>query len=164
MPTLFHRLLPVVIAAFFSSQSSAHHGFGGEYDGSSPLWIEGVVNEMKVSHPHPELRITVSSATRPTSLSNLETLGGESILPILKSIQARAGTTITVEFPPVANFFQINERVKVGERVSIIAYRNCLAPHQIRGQWARNEHGEVVTRPRGNMQRTVRGCTNAKPK
>jgi hypothetical protein len=73
-------------------------------------------------------------------------------------LQVPANKEVQIEFPPVAVFFALNEKVKPRDRVGVIAYRNCLAPHQLRGQWVQTAGGDVVYRPAGRMQSTVEKC------
>lgn len=70
---------------------------------------------------------------------------------------AALGTSIEIEFPPVDRFFELEGRIRPGDRIAVIALRNCEAPHQLRGQWIAPPDGPAVVRE-GRMQSEIDGC------
>jgi hypothetical protein len=138
-------------AALGSSVALAHHGFTGEYDSSTPLWIEGTVTKVTFSPPHPTMVIRLQRDARPTPPSPLPPEANKA--PALLADRA----TAEVEFPPIGTFYALGEKVKIGDKVSLIALRNCKPPHQLRSQWIRIASQEVVTRD-GRMSYMVARC------
>jgi len=125
---------------------------------SQPLWIEGTVTEAYFGQPHPEVTIRTAATMAPPSrapdlagVTNI--IGGRSL-----SIRPETrGREVTIEFPPVSAFFRMGRSVSPGERVAVIAYRNCEAPHQLRGQWIQLA-GEAPVARAGRVQYQVEGC------
>ncbi|MBX9910547.1 MAG: hypothetical protein K2Z25_17755 [Beijerinckiaceae bacterium] len=135
--------------------SLAHHGFTGAYDASRPLYLEGVVERATLALPHVELIVDVAQpAPPPQALPRLETLGIPDIAARLRPIEAGrhriqiAGTNFVAE---------LQGRIKVGDRVALIALRNCRPPHEVRSRWIRLADGDVVARG-GATQAEVQGC------
>jgi hypothetical protein len=135
----------------------AHHGFGGRYDLANPVWIEGEVVEAYFGQPHAELTIAVpADLALPAAAPDLGTADflGAGALAVLPETQ---GTTIVVELPPTEQYYGLGDRMAVGDRIAIIAVRNCEPPHQLNGQWLRLADGEVVARA-GAMSYMVEAC------
>jgi hypothetical protein len=136
----------------------AHHGFGGRYDLANPVWIEGEVTEAYFGQPHAELNIAVPDDL--SLLASVPDLGSAAsfldadALVILPETQ---GATVVVELPPTQQYYGLGDRVAVGDRVAIVAVRNCEPPHQLNGQWLRLADGEVVARA-GAMSYMVEAC------
>lgn len=131
----------------------AHHGFGGRYDTSQAIWLEGPVETVRVGMPHPRLWLRVAvPAVRPAALPQ-----GAEFEPRLVLRAEDVGQLREIEFPPVSRFLDVAPEVKPGDAVAVIAFRNCLPPHQLRGQWLRLASGRVVVRE-GRMQTEVMGC------
>ncbi|XWN30478.1 MAG: hypothetical protein ROR55_23840 [Devosia sp.] len=133
------------------SPAHAHHGFGGRYDRSAPVWLEGEVASVYFGQPHAELFIIVSESAKPDPPPEAidEFADGLTLWP--------GGGTVEVEFPPVRQFFALDGAIRSGDRVAIVALRNCQPPGQLRGQAIRLPDGEWVVR-RGRMQTEVDGC------
>jgi hypothetical protein len=136
------------------SSADAHHGFGGRYDTSRPIWLEGEVVRVRIGMPHSVVSLRVhESLTLPAD-------AGPEAAEFMPSLVLRAedrGAVREVEFPPVARFLDLGADLLVGHKVAVVALRNCSAPHQLRGQWLRLASGRVVVRE-GRMQTEVRGC------
>lgn len=131
----------------------AHHGFGGRYLVTQPIYLEGVVRAASFRPPHPTISLAVStSLRRPSALA-----GGDEFLDSLVVREEDRGRLLDVEFPPVGLFFGLADRVRTGDAIAVVAYRNCGAPHQLRGQWIRLADGGTVVRS-GRMQTEVRDC------
>ncbi|MGL4728640.1 MAG: DUF6152 family protein [Bosea sp. (in: a-proteobacteria)] len=138
---------------FIGGAALAHHGFTGRYDASRPIWIEGTVESSAFAPPHPVIAVRVDGAARPPADLALPTeLAGP-----LAARPEDTGQRVEVEFPPVSTFYQMGSQIRVGERVAIIALRNCNAPHQLRSQWVRAAAGTVIERG-GRMSGQVNGC------
>jgi hypothetical protein len=149
--------LALPLAISFAQPARAHHGFTGRYDVTSPFWIEGEVVRAAFAPPHPVITVRLAAAVLPTGeLPQAPEMAGALRLPA-----GAAGQTIEVEFPPVQAFFQLGASVTIGQRVAMVAMRNCLPPHQMRSQWIRTAGGAaggaVITRP-GRMSGQVNGC------
>jgi hypothetical protein len=131
----------------------AHHGFGGRYDTRAAIYLAGTVSRARVGMPHPviELRVSLPPAL-PTGLPEAAEFEPRLVMRPEDQAQTRA-----VEFPPVARFLELGPEIKPGDRISLIALRNCVAPHQLRGQWVQLASGRVVVR-QGRMQNEVEGC------
>lgn len=147
-----------MLLAALAAPASAHHGFTGRYDASRPLWIEGVVTRAYFGQPHAEVVIrtepTLAPPTTRPALGSAADIIGDRPLEVRADTRGRV---VRIEFPPVAAFFALGTSVSVGDRVAVIAYRNCEAPHQLRGQWIRPESGRPTVRS-GRVQAQVEGC------
>ena len=145
--------LSLVAALAVGAPAAAHHGFTGRYDTDRPIWLAGTVSAASFGPPHPVVTVTADArATVPQLDSVPKELSG--------AVVARAddgGQSRTIEFPPVQTFFALADRIEVGDRVEIIALRNCRPPHQLRSQWVRLVDGTVITRD-GRLASMARGC------
>jgi hypothetical protein len=133
--------------------SAAHHGFGGRYDVSRPIWLQGVVHAASFRPPHPTIMLEADrDIRRPDALPD-----GAEFLNRLVTRDEDRGQRLEIEFPPVGLFFNLADRVRTGQTIAVVALRNCAAPHQLRGQWIRLADGSVVVR-QGRMQSEVDAC------
>ncbi len=139
------------LSVLAASAALAHHGFGGRYDRSTPVWLEGVVEDAFFGYPHAEI---VLRADRDPDLGDLPVTASEFDAGLAVY---EGDDTVEIEFPPVQLFFALEGRIDVGDRIAVIVLRNCEPPHQLRGQWVRLADGEQVLR-RGTMQEEVLGC------
>jgi hypothetical protein len=76
-------------------------------------------------------------------------------------VAARAqdiGAEREVELSPVGMFYDLADRLSVGDQVTIVALRNCLPPHQLRSTWLRLSDGEVISYT-GDWAPGVDGCS-----
>ncbi|MGL4635847.1 MAG: hypothetical protein ACRCWF_07700 [Beijerinckiaceae bacterium] len=128
-----------------------HHGFTGRYDTDKPVWLTGTVTAASFSPPHAVLAVQISP-TLPPSMVMPSEITGPLIAPLEDSGQIRQ-----IEFPPVGDFFQLSDKVRIGDRVEVIALRNCRPPHQLRSQWIRIADGSVTQRV-GRLSYMARGC------
>jgi hypothetical protein len=135
-------------------EAFAHHGFGGSYDASKPIYLRGQVATLRAGMPHPQVMLTVAKVQRiPDDLPQTQELIGK--------IQTRpedAGKQVAVEFPPISAFLDLRPEQVIGTAVEVIVYRNCFAPFQLRGQWLRLSSGEIRQRM-GRVQTEVASCT-----
>ncbi|MBB4005540.1 DUF6152 family protein [Aurantimonas endophytica] len=141
-----------------SGAAWGHHGFGGRYDLSAPVWIEGEVTRAYFGQPHAELVIRVADdlgvPAAPPDLGSAATFLDPGRLQVRADMR---GASVEVELPPTQKYFSLGERIAVGDRIAIIAVRNCDPPHQLNGQWLRLADGEIVARA-GAMSYMVGGC------
>lgn len=56
--------------------ASAHHGFTGRYDASTPLWVEGEVVSAHIGPPHIEVRLRTPNTFVAPKRSGLPDLDG----------------------------------------------------------------------------------------
>jgi hypothetical protein len=135
-----------------SSAATAHHGFTGRYDTDRPIWLSGTVTAISASPPHPTVTIRVDGdAPAMPAVLPVEFTGPIAVRP------EDTGRTLQIEFPPVGTFYGLGQQVKIGDRVAIMALRNCRPPHQIRSQWIRLADGAVIER-QGRLSYMARGC------
>jgi hypothetical protein len=146
-------LLALAAGAFGAGPSFAHHGFTGRYDRSRPIALTGIVTRASFAPPHPTITLRVEAAEPPEldAAARAEFAGPVAARP------EDVGRTLEVEFPPVRAFFDLGGQVRAGDRVAIVALRNCAPPHQLRSQWIRLASGSVVHRA-GRMSVQVDGC------
>ncbi len=147
-----------IVACLLMSSVRAHHGFTGRYDVSQPLWIEGEITRVYFGQPHP--LVTIRTNSKLTTPAQTPDLAGAGDVIAAGAIVVRAdtrGQDVRIEFPPVRMFFELGDRITVGDRVAVIAFRNCESPHQLRGQWIRPARGVPVARA-GRVQSQVQGC------
>lgn len=134
-------------------KSGAHHGFGGEYNRSTPIYLEGFVTSAYFGYPHAELTLAVNKQTQRAVLPE----SANEFLSGLTFWYDALGETPEVEFPPVRRFFSLEGKIEKGDAVKLIVLRNCEPPHQLRVQWVMMANGEQVKRS-GRMQNEVEDC------
>lgn len=157
------RALPILSGILLLTAplaTNAHHGFTGRYDLSAPLWIEGVVTQAYFGRPHATLTLRTPTdmalpARKPDPANAKDTI----IVDRLAVRDDTRGREIVIEFPPVSQFFELGSSVAVGGKVSVIAFRNCDAPHQLRGHWILTDKAgaQPVARP-GRLSYQVERC------
>jgi hypothetical protein len=131
----------LALAATAAPAAPAHHGFTGRHDTDRPIWLTGVVTALSASPPHPSIALRVDAeAAAPPGTRPVEFTGALAVRP------EDRGQTVQIEFPPVAAFHALGQSVRVGDRVQIMALRNCRPPNQLRSQWIRLADGAVVQR------------------
>lgn len=143
---------PVLLA--LSGVALAHHGVTGRYDASVPIVLIGEVTETTFSPPHPIITVRVDSDDLPADeLGRSEEYFGP---PVVR--KEDVGIERVVELSPVRLFYNLEGKLKVGDRVTIVALRNCLPTHQLRSTWLRLSTGEVISY-KGDWAPGVNGCT-----
>jgi hypothetical protein len=150
-------IVAVVIGlGVLGARTQAHHGFTGRYDTDRPYFLVGSVTAISTAPPHPTITFTVQpSAIAPPGGSELPSeLTGD----LLALDPQFLGRTVSVEFPPVASFYDLGGKVKVGDVIEVIALRNCRAPHQLRSQWVRVPQGREIVKRDGRLSYMARGC------
>lgn len=149
-----------IVSVLSITKAEAHHGFSGQYDASSPLYLWGTVTELRWQSPHSILvldlpkNLEVPSAFR--QLAQVNELGSNTQrrLAVPRNL---LGTTQRVEFPPIASMVEpLQNRLQRGDTVQLVVLRNCQAPNQLRVLLARLNDGTTVARARTGNQ--VNGC------
>jgi hypothetical protein len=131
----------VILACGLAGSAVAHHGVTGRYDASRPILITGIVTATTFSPPHPVLSVRVERAN---------VAGGQLGRPdeYFGPVSARPedlGQVREVELSPVRMFYDLEAKVKPSDRVTLVALRNCLPPHQLRSTWIRLRDGETLS-------------------
>jgi hypothetical protein len=133
----------------------AHHGFSGAYNAAQPIYIEGVVEKVEISAPHVEMTLSAPAGiTVPAALERIEDINIKNALS--KTVAAQPGS-YEIQMAGTAFVRALNNRVKVGDRIALVALRNCQPPHEHRSRWIRLASGEIVT-VTGHTQAEVEGC------
>lgn len=154
--TLSRRRLAAGLAMLGLSGGAvmAHHGVTGRYDTGTPIALTGTVTRATFSPPHPVISVQAEAAEPPAIEGNPpDKFTGPAV--------ARAedvGQVHEIEFSPARTFYRLADRVRVGDRVTVLALRNCLPPNQLRSWWIRLSDGEVVSLS-GDWARGVDGCS-----
>lgn len=63
-----------------------------------------------------------------------------------------------IELSPVGTFYDLRDQVRVGDRITLLALRNCEPPHELRSSWIQLSDGQIVSYV-GGLHRKVDGCT-----
>lgn len=148
-------LATMLSTAILAAPATAHHGFRGAYDATRPLYIEGVVRRMTIAYPHVEMTIEVQeTATVPAELPDIGNLG---IADIMQTISVVEPGRYDLQIAGTEFVVNLQGRVAEGERVALVALRNCLPPNEYRSRWIRIANGEVVSNS-GATQAEVQGC------
>lgn len=156
MKTLNCRLIGVVLGSLVLSGGAvlAHHGVTGRYDTSTPIAITGTVTDATFTPPHPVLSVRAEAAQPP----NVERNPPDKFTGPTIARPEDVGQVHEIEFSPVQTFYQLGDRVRVGDRIAVLALRNCLPPHQLRSWWIQLADGQVVSIS-GDWARGVEGCS-----
>ncbi|WP_207477256.1 DUF6152 family protein [Arenibaculum pallidiluteum] len=132
----------------------AHHGVTGRYDAATPIVLSGTITAATFAPPHPVLSIRVDTAELPAfEVGRPAEYFGRAV------VRAEdVGKVREIELSPVRMFYQLSDRLSVGDRIVIVALRNCLSPHQLRSTWLRLSDGTVVSYT-GDWAPDVNGCS-----
>jgi hypothetical protein len=147
--------IAVGIVSFLSMGSSpeAHHGVTGQYDAARPIVLNGILSEAVFAPPHPVLTVRVNDLPLPSA-----TLGRpEDYFGPVTARPEDVGAELVVELSPVRMFYDLADRIEPGDRITLVALRNCLPPHQLRSTWIMLADGDVVTYD-GDWAPDVDGC------
>jgi hypothetical protein len=141
------------VAALTAAPAIAHHGFTGQYDISRPIALSGVATAVNTAPPHPTVTIKVEGpASAPALPKGLEARGAAVVRA------EDVGQIRAIEFPPIGQFFDAARAVKVGDRVEVIAFRNCRPPHQLRSQALKIADTAWTVREGRTLSGAVNGC------
>ncbi|MEO0359578.1 MAG: hypothetical protein AAF322_00610 [Pseudomonadota bacterium] len=124
-----------LIAAAPPSPATAHQGFGGRYDRVRPIWIAGRVEAAYFGLLHGEVTVQPDREARIGPPSDAVAEFRDGLFP------APGDAALDVEFLPVRLLFALDGRVSIGDRIEVIALRNCASRHQLRAQAIRFANG-----------------------
>lgn len=153
-------LSAIVAAATLATfaTATAHHGRQGAYDVSRPIALEGVVTAASFAPPHPVITIRVDARPRAAAATGIP--GYEGATAIVRTEDA--GQLRVIEFSPLPQFTALRDTVTVGQRIQVMAFRNCIGAHDLRGHWVRTANGTVAQRD-NRPTSAVNGCPPARP-
>lgn len=147
------RVAVTLFAVSLAGSVLAHHGVTGRYDASRPILVSGVVTATTFAPPHPVLSIRVEQRQvsdgglgRPHEYFGPVAVRSEDV-----------GQVRVIELSPVRMFYDLENKLRPGDRITLVALQNCLSPHQLRSTWLRLESGEVVSYT-GDWAPGVDGC------
>jgi hypothetical protein len=143
----------IVSLLSMASSPEAHHGVTGQYDAARPIVLNGILSEAVFAPPHPVLTVRVDDLPLPST-----TLGRpEEYFGPVTARPEDVGAELVVELSPVRMFYNLAARIEPGDRITLIALRNCLPPHQLRSTWILLADGDVVSYD-GDWAPGVDGC------
>ncbi|WP_200841121.1 DUF6152 family protein [Geminicoccus flavidas] len=132
----------------------AHHGVTGQYDAATPIVLSGTLTAATFSPPHPVLSIRVDGAELPAfEVGRPEEYFGPAVVR-----PEDVGEVREIELSPVRMFYDLADRLSIGDRVLVVALRNCLPPHELRSTWVRLDDETVVSYT-GDWAPGVDGCS-----
>lgn len=155
MLKLVGRACGVAVTMFFlAGTAPAHHGLTGRYDAAIPIVLSGTVEAATFAPPHPVLSVRVDTAELPAFEVGrpAEYFGPAVVRP------GDVGQVREIELSPIRMFYDLADRVEVGDRIVIVALRNCRSPHQLRSTWLRLSDGTVLSYT-GDWAPGVDGCS-----
>jgi hypothetical protein len=147
-----------------AAPASAHHGFTGEYDVASPLYVQGTVESATYGYPHGLIDITPGApTTAPADLTRLTApqlanLGGADVVTDAAPVRAQGDGRLTLLLPPpmTTEVADRGDRPEAGDQVGAVVFRECTTG-ELRVQLLRISDQEHVVRS-GVMQTEVQGC------
>lgn len=134
-----------------------HHGFRGAYDATSPMFVEGTVQEVTIAYPHVEMQVRV--ATEPAIPDELPRVDVLEIADARSKLRPIESGEYEVQLAGTEFVTALDGRIAPGDTVALIALRNCQPPHEVRSRWIRLADGDIVT-VSGATQAEVQGCDN----
>jgi hypothetical protein len=150
--------LSIAAIAALALPVSAHHGNRGRFDVSKPYWVEGVITRVYFGQPHPLIAVrTQKSLAAPAKRPDIGVADaiGTRTIGVLPDTRGRE---VEIEFSAIPLILELDGKIKPGDRIALIVFRNCDAPHQLRGQWLQLGSNAPIARP-GPVTRTqVEGC------
>lgn len=151
--TLIRRAAAALGLAVLAGAATAHHGITGQYDTGTPIVLAGTITRATFSPPHPVLLVQVEAGeVQVGDVGRSDEFTG----PFVPRPED-TGEVREVEFSPVGTFYDLRDRLAVGDRLVVLALRNCLPPHELRSSWVQLADGEVVSYE-GGLHVRVDGC------
>jgi hypothetical protein len=151
--SISRRSAAVILACGLAGSAVAHHGVTGRYDAARPILISGTVTATTFSPPHPVLSVRIERA----NVADGQLGRPEEYFGPVAARPEDLGQVREVELSPVRMFYDLEAKVKPGDRVTLVALRNCLPPHQLRSTWIRLMDGETLSYSR-DWAPGVDGC------
>jgi hypothetical protein len=152
-----------------AATAQAHHGFGGRYDRSKPLYIEGQITQATYILPHGLITVAPSPPSPPPgdllqlTSNQYSLLGGRDVVTKAQPIQATGGGVLVLLLtPPMTSEVAARAAQPArGERVGAIVFREC-STGELRVQLLRMSPTDTLVR-QGVLQREVDGCDEPTP-
>lgn len=157
--------LAAMLTALAPAQGAeAHHGFGGRYDRSKPLYIEGQITQATYIQPHGLITVEPSPPSPPPAdLLRLNDrqysdLGGREVVTKAQPIQATGGGVLVLLLtPPMTSVVAGRPAPPArGQSVGAIVFKEC-STGELRVQLLRVSATDTLVR-QGVLQREVDGC------
>ncbi|MFD0901581.1 hypothetical protein [Actinomadura sediminis] len=156
----------MIVGFLMSHGMLAHHGGGGSYDASRPLYLRGRVIQARYGFPHARLRIEVpADLAVPSRLPGAERLRGHDAWSG-PPVPEGAGQVRELLLPPdiTGTLNDLSGRPNTGDEVAAIVYRRCDAEGdeyagELRVQMIYT--GTGAHRYRGSITRIVDRCLDA---
>lgn len=122
-------LLQFVGAALLIAPAVAHHGWSS-FDQDRPLYLGGIVSQVKWQNPHAEMTLRVDVAKLPERFDSRALPAQQQSVDaagILKKVQvpSSAEGAWEIELAPLSRMqaWGLSQPLKVGDRVEVIGYR-----------------------------------------
>lgn len=147
-----------------ATYAQAHHGFGGRYDRSKPLYIEGQITQATYIQPHGLITIEPAPpGPPPADLLRLNDrqysdLGGREVVTKAQPIQATGGGVLVLLLTPpmTSTVAGLPAPPARGQSVGAIVFKEC-STGELRVQLLRMSATQTLVR-QGVLQREVDGC------
>lgn len=123
---MLYRLIALLMATV-TSLAFAHHGWSS-FDEGRPIYLEGVVKEVKWQNPHAGIKLEVNGAAAPAALTRFvipkQTAAVDAVMVLGNAKPpTRKDRIWDIEFAPIARMqaWQVTAP-RVGERVAVVGY------------------------------------------
>lgn len=126
---MFRKILPALAAsaALVATLALAHHGWSS-FDQTKPIYLEGVVKQVKWQNPHAEVMLEVNGAAAPAALSRFavpKQSADVDAVTVLGTAKAptRKDKVWEIEFAPITRMEAWKVTApKVGDKISVVGY------------------------------------------
>jgi Family of unknown function (DUF6152) len=121
------RTLSSIALAFAFGSASAHHGWSS-FDETKPIYLEGIVKNVKWQNPHAEVMLEINRVEPPAALTRFAIprqsapVDAVTILGTAKA-PTRKDTTWEIEFAPITRMDAWKVApIKTGEKIAVVGY------------------------------------------
>ena len=121
------RVLLLSALVFIGTDAFAHHGWSS-FDETKPIYLEGIVKNVKWQNPHAEVMLEVNAAAPPAALTRFavpkQSANVDAIMVLGNAkAPARKDKVWEIEFAPITRMDSWKvEAPKVGDKVSVVGY------------------------------------------
>jgi Family of unknown function (DUF6152) len=121
------RTLLSILSAFIATAALAHHGWSS-FDETKPIYLEGIVKEVKWQNPHAEVMLEVNGAAAPTALTRFavpKQSANVDAITILGTAKppTRKDKVWEIEFAPITRMDAWKVTTpKVGDKIAVVGY------------------------------------------